>query len=138
MMCPPRTWIALAATLSLMTACTPEAPQDGPSGSITTTYAPQNRPDVRGTTGAVSGDHPLAAQAGLRVLQNGGKATDAIIAMAGVLAVVRPHMGGIVLFSGSLYLLVFSGQRWLGAVTPIGGVAFMIGWALLAWTALRG
>ena len=47
-------------------------------------------------------------------------------------------VGGIFVFSGSLYLLVLSGQRWLGAVTPIGGVAFMIGWALLAWTALRG
>lgn len=44
---------------------------------------------------------------------------------------------GIVVFSGSLYLLVFSGMRWLGAITPIGGVAFLIGWALLAWTAIR-
>ena len=46
-------------------------------------------------------------------------------------------VAGIVVFSGSLYLLVLTGQRWLGAVTPIGGVAFLIGWALLAWTALR-
>ena len=61
----------------------------------TTVYAPQNRPDVRGQIGAVSAGHPLAAQAGLRVLQEGGNATDAIIAMAGVLAVVRPHMNGI-------------------------------------------
>jgi len=61
----------------------------------TTHYAMQNRPDVRGLTGAVSADHPLAAQAGLRVLQQGGNATDAVIAMAGVLAVVRPHMNGI-------------------------------------------
>ena len=53
----------------------------------TTVYAPQNRPDVRGQIGAVSAGHPLAAQAGLRVLQDGGNATDAIIAMAGVLAV---------------------------------------------------
>lgn len=44
---------------------------------------------------------------------------------------------GIVVFSGSLYLLVLSGQRWLGAVTPIGGVAFLLGWALLAWAAAR-
>ena len=60
-----------------------------------TSYAPQNRPDVRGRIGAVSAGHPLAAQAGLRVLQRGGNATDAVIAMAGVLAVVRPHMNGI-------------------------------------------
>jgi len=45
---------------------------------------------------------------------------------------------GIVIFSGSLYTLVLSGQRWLGAVTPLGGVSFMIGWALLAWSAWRG
>lgn len=44
---------------------------------------------------------------------------------------------GIVVFSGSLYTLVLTGQRWLGAVTPVGGVAFIVGWALLAWTALR-
>lgn len=44
---------------------------------------------------------------------------------------------GIVVFSGSLYALVLSGQRWLGAVTPLGGVAFLIGWALLLWVALR-
>ena len=44
---------------------------------------------------------------------------------------------GTVIFSGSLYVLVLSGQRWLGAVTPIGGVAFILGWALLAWGALR-
>lgn len=45
---------------------------------------------------------------------------------------------GILVFSGSLYVLVLTGQRWLGAVTPLGGVAFILGWALLAWTALRG
>lgn len=45
---------------------------------------------------------------------------------------------GIVVFSGSLYVLVLTGQRWLGAITPIGGVAFIVGWALLAWTAWRG
>lgn len=45
---------------------------------------------------------------------------------------------GILIFSGSLYILVFSGIRWLGAITPIGGVAFIAGWALLVWTAWRG
>ena len=39
---------------------------------------------------------------------------------------------GIVVFSGSLYVLSFSGLRWLGAVTPIGGLAFIAGWACLA------
>jgi uncharacterized membrane protein YgdD (TMEM256/DUF423 family) len=45
---------------------------------------------------------------------------------------------GILIFSGSLYLLVITGPRWLGAITPIGGVALLVGWALLAWGALQG
>lgn len=44
-------------------------------------------------------------------------------------------MAGIVLFSGSLYLLALTGVRWLGAITPLGGLAFIAGWAALAWTA---
>ena len=41
--------------------------------------------------------------------------------------------GGILVFSGSLYLLLLTGQRWLGALTPLGGIAFLAGWAALAW-----
>lgn len=41
-------------------------------------------------------------------------------------------LAGIVIFSGSLYILSLTGLRWLGAITPIGGVAFLIGWILLA------
>ncbi len=43
---------------------------------------------------------------------------------------------GTVLFSGSLYLLAVTGHRWLGAVTPLGGVSFLLGWALVTWAAL--
>jgi uncharacterized membrane protein YgdD (TMEM256/DUF423 family) len=43
----------------------------------------------------------------------------------------------IVLFSGSLYLLALSGIRWLGAITPLGGVAFIFGWLLLIVAGLR-
>ncbi|WP_338022512.1 DUF423 domain-containing protein [Argonema antarcticum] len=39
---------------------------------------------------------------------------------------------GVALFSGSLYALSFSGIKWLGAITPLGGVAFMVGWGCLA------
>lgn len=39
---------------------------------------------------------------------------------------------GIIIFSGSLYLLAVTGHGWLGAVTPIGGVAFLLGWAAIA------
>lgn len=44
---------------------------------------------------------------------------------------------GIVLFSGSLYALALSGVRILGAITPLGGLAFLVGWALLAVAAWR-
>ena len=44
---------------------------------------------------------------------------------------------GIVLFSGSLYLLALSGVKWLGAVTPLGGVAFILGWLALIIAALK-
>jgi uncharacterized membrane protein YgdD (TMEM256/DUF423 family) len=44
---------------------------------------------------------------------------------------------GTVLFSGSLYILALTGTRWWGAVTPLGGVAFLAGWLCLALAALR-
>ncbi|MCB1773165.1 MAG: DUF423 domain-containing protein [Gammaproteobacteria bacterium] len=44
---------------------------------------------------------------------------------------------GILLFSGSLYLLALTDARWLGMVTPFGGVAFLLGWAALARHAIR-
>lgn len=45
---------------------------------------------------------------------------------------------GTLLFSGSLYALALSGVRWLGAVTPLGGLAFLAGWVCLAVGAWRG
>ena len=50
------------------------------------------------------------------------------------LLVIAPWFftAGIIIFSGSLYALVFTGKRWLGAVTPIGGVLFLAGWLLLS------
>lgn len=44
---------------------------------------------------------------------------------------------GVLVFSGSLYLLVFLQARWLGAVTPIGGVCLLVGWASLFFAALK-
>jgi len=46
-------------------------------------------------------------------------------------------IAGIMIFSGSLYLLVLTNIRWLGAVTPIGGICFIIGWLLLAYNIYR-
>ena len=72
--------------------------------------------------------------------------TLALLAVA-LLNLYKPHKGlqiagwsfvvGILLFSGSLYLLALSGTHWLGAVTPIGGLAFLTGWASLAYAALQ-
>ena len=44
---------------------------------------------------------------------------------------------GIVIFSGSLYILSIFDIRWLGAITPIGGLALLIGWAILVWSVGR-
>ncbi len=63
----------------------------------------------------------------------------------GLLAVSQPQTAmlktsgwmffiGILVFSGSLYILSVSGIRWLGAITPLGGLAFIVGWACLAAT----
>ena len=45
---------------------------------------------------------------------------------------------GTVIFSGSLYVLSVTGQRWLGAITPLGGLAFLVGWLALAWGVWSG
>jgi uncharacterized membrane protein YgdD (TMEM256/DUF423 family) len=47
-------------------------------------------------------------------------------------------VAGVLLFSGSLYVLSLTGIRWLGAVTPLGGLCFLLGWLALAWAASRG
>ena len=68
----------------------------------------------------------LAALAG----RSGGASTPANAASGFFLA-------GIILFSGSLYLLAFTGTRALGFVTPFGGLAFLAGWIALAWAATK-
>lgn len=46
-------------------------------------------------------------------------------------------LAGVVVFSGSLFAMGLGGPRWLGVVTPVGGLSFMVGWAALAWGATR-
>ena len=60
--------------------------------------------DALGNRGAVTAGHPLAAEAGLRVLQSGGLAMDAAITAAAMLAVARPHMNGV---GGDMFLLYY-------------------------------
>ena len=44
---------------------------------------------------------------------------------------------GIILFSGSLYVMAITGMKWLGAITPIGGVAFLLGWLWVGWSIIK-
>ena len=46
-------------------------------------------------------------------------------------------LAGIVMFSGSLYALATTGQRWLGPITPLGGAAFLLAWSMVAWGCWR-
>jgi uncharacterized membrane protein YgdD (TMEM256/DUF423 family) len=46
-------------------------------------------------------------------------------------------VAGLVLFSGSLYALALGGARWLGAITPFGGTAWIVAWLLFAWAVIR-
>lgn len=110
-----RRLVPLVLTLLVSSACSRPAAPAAADGEATV-FPAQNRPDIRGTHGAVSADHPLAAQAGLRVLQEGGNAMDAAVAMAGVLAVVRPHMNGV---GGDAFVLVY--QASTGKVFALNG-----------------
>ncbi|MBS0581377.1 MAG: DUF423 domain-containing protein [Proteobacteria bacterium] len=68
----------------------------------------------------------LAVGLALRGLDNGAlRAAAALVAL------------GIVLFCGSLYALSFGGPRLLGMITPLGGLAWIVGWLCFAWGALR-
>ena len=81
----------------------------GPSSvqELSSAPGPAIRPEVGGLHGAVVAGHPLAVQAGLARLQAGGNAVDAIVTMAGVLAVVRPHMNGV---GGDAFGLFYEGD----------------------------
>ena len=79
-------------------------------------FPSMNRPDVRGINGAVVSDHPLATAAGYTVLKNGGNAVDAAITMAGILAVVRPHMNGV---GGDAFGIFYDGET--GEVVGMNG-----------------
>lgn len=61
----------------------------------------------------------------------------ALLAFPGWPWVGRCWAAGVILFSGSLYWLALGGPKLLGPITPLGGIALLLGWALLAWHAFR-
>lgn len=75
--------------------------------------------------------HALGLFAVAWLVSRGG-GTGGLAAVGGWLMVA-----GIVVFSGSLYVLSLTGTRWLGAVTPVGGLCFLAAWACLAWAAWK-
>ena len=83
------------------------------------TTSPEAGRGARGSNGAVTAGHPLAAEAGLKVLQDGGNAMDAAITMAAVLAVARPHMNGI---GGDTFLLYYDAES--GKVHALNGSGY--------------
>ncbi len=76
--------------------------------------------------------HALGLLAVAWALSHWGQSTSLITASGWL------FVAGIVLFSGSLYVLAWGGPRWFGAVAPIGGVAFILGWVTLAIAPFRG
>jgi uncharacterized membrane protein YgdD (TMEM256/DUF423 family) len=82
-------------------------------------------------TGAqYEGLHALAALAAVALARG----------LGGRSALVAPalFLGGSMLFSGSLYALAFGAPRLVGAITPLGGLSFMAGWAWLVWSGGKG
>jgi uncharacterized membrane protein YgdD (TMEM256/DUF423 family) len=76
--------------------------------------------------------HLIHAVALLSVAIIAGALRSSLAIVSGSLMLV-----GIVIFSGSLYVMAITGQRWLGMITPLGGVSFIVAWVLLAVMAWR-
>lgn len=110
--------MGMMAVICLLAVGCVEAPSPGTPDSEgdETLFPAQSRPDIRGTRGAVSSGHPLATAAGYDVLKRGGNAVDAAVTMAGVLAVVRPHMNGV---GGDAFALFYLGSS--GDVLALNG-----------------
>jgi uncharacterized membrane protein YgdD (TMEM256/DUF423 family) len=62
-----------------------------------------------------------------------GRWPDSHVGVAGMLI-----LGGVLVFSGTLYAMAFGAPRWYGAITPLGGLGMIAGWALAAWSVWKG
>lgn len=136
-MCSSQSWLTIGAVLAGLAVAAGAFAAHGLDGYFSTKYAGQER--------EVAGIKMPAAQKYLADFKTGAEYQMyhglALIAV-GLLAATRPSRwltiagsafsGGIVFFSGFLYVLTLTGQRWLGAIVPIGGVLFLVGWLALA------
>ena len=115
-----RLWLTLGALCGLLTVALGAFGAHGLKGRI----APELLANW-GTAADYLGLHALAILAcGLFLLQR----PTARLVQAAALALLV----GVALFSGSLFLMALTGARWLGMITPFGGVSLLLGWALLA------
>lgn len=107
-----------------------------------------------GVAGGAFGAHALKARVSARMLENFETGTLYLLVHAVALLVVgtlvsRPGAPelklvggaftvGMVIFTGTLWVMALTGARWLGAITPIGGMALIVGWTALAVAAAKG
>lgn len=116
----PRTYLPLAALSGFVSVAV---------GAFAAHGVHEARPVELLKTGALyEMTHALAVFAAFAVARASGR--------SGGLAAGLFLFGSLV-FSGTLYAMAFGGPRILGAITPIGGVAFLAGWLVLAWTARK-
>ncbi len=112
----PRAWTGLAAVSGLLAVA---------FGAFAAHGMTESKPVEWLRTGSqYQMTHALAVFAAFGLHRAGAKGMGLVAAL---------FLAGAVLFSGSLYAMALGAPRILGAVTPIGGLAFMIGWALMAW-----
>lgn len=98
---------------------------------------------AHGLKGSLSADALANWETGARYALGHGLALVLVALLAGrhpgppVMIAGLGFLAGVIVFSGSLFLLSLTGARWLGAITPIGGVCFIVGWLALAVGWLR-
>ena len=115
---PPQTWIGLAALSGLCAVAL---------GAFAAHGIDAPKPAEWLRTGSLyQMTHALAVFGAFALGRAGAR---------GMGLVAGLFLTGTLLFSGSLYIMALGGPRVLGAVTPVGGLAFMVGWAVLAWRA---